>query len=102
MDFTHVSDVVRANIAAMGSEAVNHVFNVGTGRSTSVAQLAEIIIKALNKDANPIFREREVFVSRRQADTQKAEQFLGFTAKVKVEDGIAEVAREIAAHPEKY
>ncbi len=102
MDFTHVSDVVRANIAAMESEAVNHEFNVGTGVSTSIAQLAEIIIKALGKDLKPIFREREVFVSKRQADITKAQQLLGFTAQAKVEEGITEVAREIAAHPERY
>jgi len=102
MDFTHVSDVVRANIAAMECEAYNHEFNVGTGISTSIAQLADIIIKALGKDIQPIFRERDVFVSKRQADITKAQQLLGFTAQVNVEEGIAEVAREIAAHPQKY
>lgn len=104
MDFTHVSDVVRANIAAMESEAVNEAFNVGTGVSTSVAQLAEIIIKALGKEGQikPIFRDREVLVTRRQADTAKAEKLLKFKAKVNVEEGLSLVAKEIAAHPERY
>ena len=102
MDFTHISDIVRANIAAMESEAYNQEFNVGTGISTSIAQLAGIIIKALGKDLKPIFHEREVFVTKRQADITKAQQLLGFRAAVKVEEGIAEVAREIAAHPERY
>jgi len=102
MDFTSVSDVVRANILAMESAAVNQEFNVGTGISTSIAQLADIIIRALGKDLKPIFREREVFVSKRQAETSKAAQLLGFEAQVNVEEGIAEVAREIAAHPERY
>lgn len=102
MDFTHVSDVVRANILAMESKACNHEFNVGTGVSTSIAQLADIIIKALGKDIKPLFRERDVFVTRRQADITKAHNFLGFRAQVKVEEGITQVAREIAAHPERY
>lgn len=102
MDFTHVSDVVRANIAAMESKAENEIFNVGTGVSTSVAQLAEIIIQALGKEIKPIFREREVLVSRRQADTAKAARLLGFHASVNVKDGLTQVAREIVAHPEKY
>lgn len=102
MDFTHVSDIVKANIAAMKSEAVNEVFNVGTGVSTSIAQLADIIIKALGKDIRPIFRDREVLVTRRQADTKKAEKLLGFKAKVGVEEGMTMVAREIAANPDKY
>lgn len=102
MDFTHVADVVRANIAAMEAEAENEVFNVGTGVSTSVAQLAKIIIKALGKQVEPIFREREVYVTRRQADTSKAERLLGFKASVAVEDGLAAVAKEIARDPERY
>lgn len=102
MDFTHVSDVVQANILSMESEAVNQIFNVGTGKSTSVAQLADLIIKALGKEVKPVFREREVFVTRRQADISKAEKLLGFKAKVAVEEGIAEVAREIAANAHKY
>ena len=102
MDFTHVSDVVRGNILAMKSKAENEVFNIGTGVSTSVAQIADIIIKALGKDVKPIFREREVLVTRRQADTEKAKRLLGFSAKVLVADGLTKVAREIAAHPERY
>lgn len=102
MDFTHVSDVVKANIAAMESETVNEVFNVGTGVSTSVAQLAQIIIEALGKEIQPIFREREVLVTRRQADVVKAEQLLGFKAQVNVKEGLTQVAREIASHPERY
>jgi len=102
MDFTHVSDVVRANIAAMKSESVNEVFNIGTGVSTTIAQLADIIIKALGKNVKPEFRERDVIVTRRQADTTKAEKLLGFKAQVKVEDGLAEVANNIAINLEKY
>lgn len=102
MDFTHVSDVARANILAMESDAVNEIFNIGTGVSTSIAELADIIIKALGKEIKPIFRDREVLVSRRKADTRKAEQLLGFKALVSVQDGLTAVAREIAAHPEKY
>ena len=80
----------------------NEIFNVGTGISTSVAQLADIIIKALGKDIKPIFREREVLVTRRQADTKKIEKLLGFKAKFDVKEGMTMVAKEIAEHPELY
>lgn len=102
MDFTHVSDVVRANIAAMKTEHANRAYNVGTGISTTIAQLADIIIKALGKNIKPIFRDREVLVTKRKADTENAEKLLGFKAKVDVNEGMALVAKEIAAHPEKY
>lgn len=102
MDFTHVSDVVNANILAMKSKAVNEVFNIGTGISTRVAELAEILRKAINANVKPIFRDREVVCTKRQADTRKAEKLLGFKAKVKVEDGLKKVAQEIKEHPELY
>lgn len=96
MDFVHVSDVVRANLLAMESETVNQEFNIGTGVSTSIAELAEIILKKLNKDMKPLYRERDVYATHRRADTQKAEQLLGFRAEVAFEDGIVQVAQEIA------
>jgi UDP-glucose 4-epimerase len=49
MDFTHVSDVVQANLLAMTSPAHNEAFNVGTGVSTTVKDLADILIRALEK-----------------------------------------------------
>lgn len=102
MDFTHVSDVVQGNILAAESEAENEIFNIGTGKSTSIAELANIIIKALGKDIAPQFRDRKVLVSRRQACTEKAERMLGFKSQVRVEEGMTMVAKEIARHLEKY
>ena len=102
MDFTHFSDVVNANILSMKSNAKNEVFNVGTGISTSVAELAEILRKAINSDVKPIFRDREVVCTKRQADTKKAEKLLGFKAKINVEDGLRQVAQEIKEKPELY
>ena len=102
MDFTHVSDVVQANILAMKSKTVNEAFNVGTGVSTTVARLAQILIEAMGADLHPQFSGRPSLVSRRQGDTSKAERLLGFTARVDVRTGLTQVARAIAAHPELY
>jgi len=102
MDFTHVSDVVNANILAMKSKNKNEVFNVGTGKPTSITELAEILRKAINSDVKPIFRDREVVCTKRQADTTKAEKLLGFKSKVSVEEGLRKVAQEIKEKPELY
>jgi UDP-glucose 4-epimerase len=102
MDFTHVSDVVRANILACRSEAVNQAFNVGTGVSTTVRELAEILIEALGIRIEPQFSGRPSLVSHRQADTRKARELLGFTAETGAREGLAQVAHAIAAHPEQY
>ena len=102
MDFTHVSDVVQANILAMKSEAHNEAFNVGTGVSTTISELADILISALNAKVKPQFSGRPSLVSRRQADISKARELLGFEPRMDVNQGLTEVALAIAAHPEKY
>ncbi|MBI4236640.1 MAG: SDR family NAD(P)-dependent oxidoreductase [Chloroflexi bacterium] len=102
MDFTYVADVVRANILAMKAPVKNETFNVGTGVSTSVRDLAAMLIEALNARVEPTFRERRSLVSRRQADTRKAAALLGFQAQVPVQEGVRRVALAIAAHPEWY
>lgn len=102
MDFTHVSDVVRANMCAMECDTVNETFNVGTGISTTIMGLANILKDALDADVEPICNGRPSIVTRRKADISKAKHLMGFKAQVKVEDGLVQVAREIAAHPELY
>src|SRR5688572_7626828 len=48
-DYTHVSDVVRANVAVLGRPGF-HVYNVGTGVETSVVDLYNEIARALETD----------------------------------------------------
>jgi UDP-glucose 4-epimerase len=102
MDFTHVSDVARANVLAMKCEAHNEIFNVGTGLSTTVKELAEILRAALGADIVPQFSGRRTLVQRRQADTRKAEDLMGFIAKTDVRTGLTDVAKAIAAQPHLY
>ena len=96
MDFTHVSDIVQANMCAMECETVNEVFNVGTGISTTIKDLAKILKDALDVDVEPICNGRPSFVTRRKADTTKARELMGFEAKMNVQDGLTKVAQEIA------
>src|SRR3989344_3978374 len=101
-DFTHVSDVVRAYLAAMKSETVNEVFNVGTGTSTSVKELAELLLRLVGSDLKPIFRDREVVCNRRQADIIKSEKLLGFKSKMNVEQGLKEFVKELRENSKLY
>jgi UDP-glucose 4-epimerase len=48
-DYVHVSDVVRANVAAAGLPGF-HVFNVGTGVETSVVDLYKELARALGSN----------------------------------------------------
>ncbi|NYZ78492.1 SDR family NAD(P)-dependent oxidoreductase [Candidatus Micrarchaeota archaeon] len=102
MDFVNVRDVVRANMLALKSQAKNDFFNVGTGKATSIKELALHIADAMGKKVEPIFSPREVLVKERRAATEKAERMLGFKAQVSIKDGITEVVQDIVKHPELY
>ncbi|MFA6601679.1 MAG: NAD-dependent epimerase/dehydratase family protein [Candidatus Paceibacterota bacterium] len=89
-DFTHVSDVVRANILAMESSKVGkgEVINIGAGHNVSVKNIAKMIggqvehIPARFEPKNTL------------ADNSKARRLLGWKPEVAIEDGIEELKRK--------
>lgn len=96
MDFVHVDDIANSLVLALESEQHGHICNIGTGTETSVADLARILLKALDSDLEPQFSPRDVLVTRRRADWSKAEKILGWKPTILVEDGIADLARRLA------
>lgn len=88
MDFIHVKDIARATVMALEAPTDNLAINVGTGIDTTIATLAEILIDAVGVDVKPEFNPREVFASRRAADTTRAREVLGFEPTITVEDGM--------------
>jgi UDP-glucose 4-epimerase len=91
MDFVYIEDIARSNILALQSDVSDEVFNVASGQETSLNDLAATLLKVMGSDLKPEYGpERTVnSVSRRLADTQKAEQMLGFKAVVGLEEGLA-------------
>jgi UDP-glucose 4-epimerase len=90
MDFVYIEDIARSNILALQSEASDEVFNVASGQETSLNDLAATLLKVMGSDLKPEYGpERTVnSVSRRLADTSKAEQKLGFKAEIGLEEGL--------------
>ena len=86
-DYTHVSDVVRANILAMESDNVGNAetINVGTGRSISVKELSEIIKGPVTHEPERLEPEHVC------ADMTKAKELLDFESEISLEDGISEL-----------
>ncbi|GAA2704115.1 NAD-dependent epimerase/dehydratase family protein [Micromonospora olivasterospora] len=93
MDFIHVHDIARSVVAALEAEQGNVPVNIGTGIDTSVATLAEILIKAVGVDVEPQFNPREVLVSRRAADITRAREVLGWEPTIAVEDGMTDLIK---------
>ena len=91
MDFVYIEDVALSNVLALKSDVNDDVFNVASGTETSLNELAAALLKVMDSDLEPEYGpERKVNpVSRRLADTSKAESLLGFKAQVNLEEGLA-------------
>lgn len=82
-DFVHVRDVVAANIAALESAARGMVFNVGSGTSLSVKELADMI------SPDQIHTEgRKGDSLATLADISKIKDALGWTPKSSFAEGL--------------
>lgn len=83
-DFTHVSDVVAANIAAAtceNTECLGEVFNVGTGRNYSILELAKLM------GGEYIFiPDRAAEARTSLANNTKAQRMLNWSPQVKLEE----------------
>ena len=86
-DFTHVDDVVNANILAMTVEHGHYgeIFNVGTGTNHSVLELAAMISNN-TKMIEPRIGEAYITL----ADNSKIKEVLGWTPTKNIEDYVKE------------
>ncbi len=91
-DFVFVKDVVRANIlAALSRESGS--FNIGSGISTSIAGLAETIIRIFGKNIEPLHKDpRDGEIRNSRADISKA-RALGYAPEYSLEEGLMETVR---------
>jgi UDP-glucose 4-epimerase len=92
LDLVYVEDVARANIMMLKSSVTNEAFNVCAGKETTLAELADVILKAMNSPLKPTHKERDSkLVTRRFGCPKKAREMLGFEAGVSVEEGVSRV-----------
>ena len=90
-DYTHVDDVVNANLLAMTNDTVGkgETINIGCGRPTTVNELVKII------------GGEHVFIDPRPgdprfsgADNHKSKELLGWEPTIKLEDGIEKLKED--------
>lgn len=88
-DFVFVKDVVQANILAARSSAEG-AYNIGSGRSITIKELAETILRVMGKNLTPVYEEpRSGELKHSLADITKAREF-GYEPSWTLEDGLAE------------
>jgi dTDP-L-rhamnose 4-epimerase len=90
-DFIHVSDIVQGVLQALESdEAPGTAINLGTGRSTSVARVAEVLAEGIGIELEPELKGqyRTGDIRHCFADISRAERLLGYSPKTSFEDGM--------------
>lgn len=90
-DFTHVRDVVRANMLAATSDKVGkgEAINIGAGRRVSVNKLASLFDHP-TEHVPPRIEPRDA-----EADNRKAKELLNWEPTVRLEEGIGELVNRI-------
>jgi dTDP-L-rhamnose 4-epimerase len=98
-DFIHVKDIVDGILRALESDAaVGSAVNLGTGRATSVREIASLLAAGLGVEATPMMvdKYRVGDIRHCYADPSRARDLLGFEAGVTLEDGMTELIQWLA------
>lgn len=93
-DFVHVDDVVAANLRAATCDArhCGRAYNVGTGQTVTVRELAELTREIAGADSDIVHVDpREGDVAESVADVSAARERLGYEPTVTLEDGLRDV-----------
>lgn len=89
-DFVAVEDCGRANVCAMKASTSDRFYNVGTGKRTSLKQLAEMLLE-LTGCPHPIqyaARSQATLVRNRIGCPKRAAAEIGFTAGIDLKEGL--------------
>jgi len=105
-DFIHVSDIARGILLALESEpATGHAINLGTGRPTTVIEMARALSAGLEIEIDPICngQYRAGDIRHCFADPARARELLGFEARTSLEDGLRDLlAWLVGQEPEDH
>lgn len=99
-DFVAVEDCGLANVCAMKSTATDQNYNVGTGKRTSLKELAELIVE-ITDCKQPIQyapRSQATLVRNRIGCPKKATAEIGFTATIDLREGLQRLIDWRATH----
>jgi UDP-glucose 4-epimerase len=89
-DFVAVEDCAKANICAMKAETVDRYYNIGTGKRTTIKELAELLLE-ITGCTQPITyapRSQKTLVRNRIGCPKRASAEIGFDAGIALRAGL--------------
>ena len=102
-DFVAVEDCGKANVCAMKADTTDRFYNVGTGKRTSLKQLAEMLLH-LCESEKPIKyapRSQATLVRNRIGSPVRARTDIGFEANIKLADGLRKLIEWRRTHQDE-
>jgi UDP-glucose 4-epimerase len=89
-DFVAVEDCGMANVCAMRADTADRFYNVGTGRRTSLKELAELLIEltGCQKPIQYAPRSQATLVRNRIGCPKRAKEEIGFNAAIGLKSGL--------------
>lgn len=102
-DFVAVEDCALANVRAMQANTADEFYNVGTGKRTSLKELAEKLIQ-LTGSNQPIQyapRSQATLVRNRIGCPKKASEQIGFDAEIDLDEGLKRLIDWRASHKQE-
>lgn len=89
-DFVAVQDCAIANVRAMNAQATDRFYNVGTGKRTSLRELAELLLEitGTTRPINYAPRSQATLVRNRVGSAKRASDEIGFTARTELREGL--------------
>ena len=92
-DFAAVEDCAAANVCAMKASTTDRFYNVGTGKRTSLSELASLLIEitGCRKPVNYAPRSQATLVRNRIGCPKRAAAEIGFTAEIGLREGLEHV-----------
>jgi UDP-glucose 4-epimerase len=99
-DFVAVEDCARSNLCALKADATDRFYNVGTGKRTSLKEVAEKLLKLTgsNQPINYAPRSQATLVRNRIGSPARAEREIGFKATVDLDEGLTRLIEWRGSH----
>lgn len=99
-DFIAVEDCAKANVCGMAADATDEFYNVGTGKRTSLKELAEKLLNltGCNMEIQYAPRSQATLVKNRIGSPIKASEEINFTADIDLDEGLRRLIDWRAAH----
>jgi UDP-glucose 4-epimerase len=91
-DFVYVTDVANANLLAANSDVANVVVNIGSGRETSINELATIIKEMTLSRSSIMHGPPRISDGRRSlADIRNAKHIINYEPEIQISEGLTKL-----------